>query len=568
MEKIELVEVESLSYWYPGRETPAVADVSFTMSQGEFVLVVGPTGSGKSSLLKAMNGLVPRFFGGRMSGSVRVCGLDTTTAQVRDIARKVGMVFQDPENQLVTESPESEVAFGPENLGLEPLQMKARVEEVLATLRLTHLRDKRLVELSGGEKQKVALASVLVMHPEVLVLDEPTSQLDPVSADDFLATLRSLNDDLGLAVLLSEHRIDRCLHFADRVLVMREGKVEFDGSPLQMARWSRGRAWVPVPPVTALFSDQNGGMDPPLNVKECRERIAESMRVAPGPAVEGPRVASAPKSRARTARRTSDREKPLVETRRLHHVYEDGTIALTDVTLKVFTGESVAVVGENGSGKTTLVKHFNGLLKPTRGTVLLEGRNTSEAEVAELARTCGMLGQNPNHQLLADTTEGELEATLDALGVPRADRPGLIEEVLDLLELSGFRRENPIDLSCGERERVSLASVLVYKPRLLVLDEPTRGVDGVTKARIAEYMGRYRASGGTLVLVTHDMELAAECCDRVVLMAGGRVLADGDRNVVLSESLFFTTQFSKSFRGMFPGVVTRSDAERALWGSR
>ena len=572
MEEIELVEIEGLSYTYPGRQEPALRDVSLSLTPGEFVLLVGASGSGKSTLCRALNGLVPHFYGGRIGGSVRVAGVDTATAEVRDLARTVGMVFQDPENQMVTDNPVSEIAFGLENIGLQRLQMRKRVEEVMASLRLSQLRDKRISELSGGEKQKVALASVLAMHPSVLVLDEPTSQLDPISAEDFLSQVKSLNDELGLVVVLAEHRVERCFHFADRVVVLDGGRAVFAGSPEEMARWSRGHDWAPLPPVTRLFlaGSENGV---PLTVKQGRARVAalaaksDIRRVDFPPALPGRpasrNISVAPARPDTPASRGSD---PVccIETRDLWHVYDDGTEALRGVDLSIAQGEFVAVIGENGSGKTTLVRHFNGLLRPSKGKVLVRGADIKDAEVASLAAGCGMLGQNPNNQLVADTVVSELAATLAAVGTPAAERERMIEETLELLQIAPFRDSDPQDLSCGERERVALASVLVHKPPVLVLDEPTRGIDQATKDRLAAYLREYNSLGNTVILVTHDLEFAAECCQRVLLMGSGRILADGDKHDVLTDSLFFTTQYNKCFRGVADGVVTRSEALSAL----
>jgi energy-coupling factor transporter ATP-binding protein EcfA2 len=585
MEKIELVEVEDLSYWYPSCEGAALEGVTLGLAPGDFVLLAGASGSGKSTLCRALNGLVPHFYGGRMTGSVKVDGLDTRTAEVRDLARTVGMVFQDPENQMVTDNPVSEIAFGLENMGVERVQMLKRVEEVLASLRLSDLREKTVGELSGGQKQKVALASVLAMHPRVLVLDEPTSQLDPVSAEEFLSTLKSLNDELGLIVVLAEHRVERCFHFADRVVVLDSGRLAFEGGPREMAKWCRHRTWVPLPPITRLFSGgKENGL--PLTVKEGRLRVAELAEKKgsgrpPGSLVDGSVPAAAPVGQAlgpgltqsqslshskrhRTRNGSGSGPVPVIETTSLWHIYGDGTEALRGIDLAIEPGEFVAVVGENGSGKTTLVKHFNGLLRPTRGKVVLDGAATKGVEVARLARTCGMLGQDPNLQLVADTTRAELETSLRAMDISRDAWAGMIDETLEMLELARFADANPQDLSCGERERVALASVLVYRPKVLVLDEPTRGVDQGTKDRLAAYLKHYNDEGNTIILVTHDLEFAAECCRRVLMMGGGRVLADGDKHSVLADSLFFTTQYNKCFRGVADGVVTREEAAAVL----
>ena len=563
MDKIGLLEIENLSYAYPGCDEAALKDITLSVPQGEFLLLLGASGSGKSTLCRAVNGLVPHFYGGRIEGSVKVDGMDTVSSTVAELSRTVGMVFQDPENQMVTDSALSEVAFGLENIGLDRLQMRKRVEEVLASLRLSEMRDRSINELSGGQKQKVALASVLVMHPKVLVLDEPTSQLDPISAEDFLSQLKALNDELGVVVILAEHRVERCFHFADRVVVLDHGRMTFAGEPAEMASWSKGKRWVPLPPITRLFLNGEGN-GVPLTVKQGRLKVADM--IAPQPAEEAAPVPT--EKTKKRSKRADAGPPPAIEVSGLWHVYDGGTEAVRGVDLRIEQGEFVALMGENGSGKTTLVKHLNGLLEPGKGKVTVAGRNTKGVEVAELARTCGMLGQNPNLQLLAPTTEGELEISLAAMDVPRESWDGLIDETLEMLEISEFRGSNPQDLSCGERERIALASVLVYRPDILVLDEPTRGIDQGTKDRLAAYLRRYNSEGHTVILVTHDLEFAAECCDRVLMMGNGQVLADGDKHDVLAGSLFFTTQYNKCFRGVVDGVVTRGEAERALGVTR
>lgn len=611
LEKMELVEVKNLSYWHPGQDRPAVRQLSFSLHQGEFVLLLGRSGCGKSTLCRALNGLIPHFYGGKIAGRVKVAGTDTLDSTVRELSRRVGLVFQDPESQLVTDSPAAEIAFGLENIGLERSLMVKRVSEVTATLGLGRIRNQRLDELSGGQKQRVALASVLAMQPDVLVLDEPTSQLDPVSADDFLATLKSLNEDLGLCVLLAEHRVERCFHFADRVLVLDQGEIVFEGAPRQMAEWADGTPWAPLPPVTRLFLGRDG-IIPPLTVKEGRQTLLGlSAGKAPLSAITVPErdnvfgrhaplsgqlpdAATGPhlsegsvadpgrKSRFAFLKRRQATERgpgrkgilngrarngedpPLLEARGLWHIYQQGIEALKGIDMVIHAGESIAVIGENGSGKTTLVRHFNGMLEPSRGKVFLGGNDISGSEVAALAPRFGVLGQNPNLQLVADTTRQELEATLSAVGIPEIQRPDLINEVLRLLEIEKYVNSNPEDLSCGERELVALASVMVHRPDILILDEPTRGLDYESKDHLAGYLESYRRLGKTIIVVTHDLEFAAGCCERTVLMSEGCVLADGHRSEVLADSLFFTTQYNKSFRGTRDGVITAADAARTL----
>lgn len=559
---MDLVKVKNLTYSYPEHSFKALSGVDFKIEPGEFVLLLGESGSGKSTLCKALNGLVPHFFGGNISGSVHVRGIKTTDSSVSELSKHVGMVFQDPENQLVTERIESELAFGLENTGVPNVQMKKRVQEVLATLRLSPFKHKRLQDLSGGQKQKVALASVLVMHPELIVLDEPTSQLDPISSEDFLATIKSLNDDLGLAVLLTEHRIEKCFHFADRVVVLANGKISFDGPPKELVKLKDGPTWIPLPPITELFAG-NGTENIPVTVKEGREKIISLVKEDKVQKLKTSESTSGPRLRGKQ-KTTSSTADPFLNIKNIYFTYPDGTEALKGIDLEISRGESIAIIGENGSGKSTLIKHFNGLLKPQRGKVKLLNKDVSESGVSELAKFCGMLGQNPNLQLIAKTVEGELKATLDAIDVEQDRHSTLIDKTLRDFSLETMRSEYPQNLSCGQRERLALASIVVYEPSLLILDEPTRGIDKRTKLFLDSYLRRYKEMNNTFVLVTHDLEFAAGCCDRFILMSEGVILADGSRNDILAESLFFTTQFNKSFRGIVDGVITLEDAKRVL----
>jgi len=580
--KEKLIEVENLTYFYPGSESPAISGVRFQIEPGEFILLLGSSGSGKSTLLRSLNGLIPHFYGGKISGSIRVMGIETKTSSVRELARYVGMVFQDPENQLVCDDPIREVAFGLENLGIERMQMRKRVDEVVATLRLGTLSGKKINELSCGQKQKIALASVLAMHPFVLSLDEPTSQLDPISADEFLATLKSLNDDLGLSVITAEHRIERCFHFADRVIFLEKGSIAFDGTKHDYATWARGIKGAPLPPVTRLFLSVNDGI-PPLTVKEGRGKVYQMLgerrtwreseilghalkkRNGVG-AFKVHEMEAGNKYEAFKTNKSAKtpESKGAIVVQNLTKIYDEGTEALKGVNLEIHSGESVAIIGENGSGKTTLVKHFNGLLRPTRGKVTLFGLDTSKEEVSSLARICGMLGQNPGYHLIFETTEQELVKTLEAMQVPADNWEEMIRNTLEFLGIKHLKDKNPLELSCGERERVALATILVYKPKIIVLDEPTRGIDQETKEVLSRYLKDYVDSGNTLILVTHDLEFAAECCNRVLLLSGGKILADGDKHEVLSGSLFFTTQFNRCFRGLYDKVVTEKEARDIL----
>jgi len=569
MEKFSLVEIEDLNYTYPGCGEPALRDICLKVLPGEFMLIAGLTGSGKSTLCRAVNGLVPHFYGGKISGNVRVKGISTLEASVGELARYVGLVFQDPEAQLVFEDPEREIAFGLENLAIEPIRGIKRIEEVFSCLRLASLRDRRVTDLSGGEKQKIALASVLVMQPEVIVLDEPTSQLDPVSAEDFLVTLKSLNSELGISVILAEHRLERCFHLADKIVVLHGGRVVFSGTAEDIAKTDHAVGMRLLPPISRLFLEA-GYTEIPLNVKEGRMILSGIDGIPNRHKLERPdyshtgMIGKQEKNSSKAfAEKITERD-AAVKVENLWHSYGDGNPSLKGVDADFGFGEVVAIVGENGSGKTTLVKNITGILKPSKGRVILYGRDIAEMNRREIAALCGMVMQNPESHLISKTPEEELRLTCKSAGFSEKETEERVSKTLSTLDIESLRSTPVEEISCGQRELVAIGSVVVRDPDLLILDEPTRGLDSSVKERIASLLARRKSQGKTTIVVTHDLEFVAEFSDRVIMLAEGRIIAQGEMREVLSDSLFYTTQYNRCFRGFASGVVTKADALKVL----
>ena len=605
-----MISIKNLTFYYSGSDRSALRDINLEIEDGEFVLLTGPSGGGKSSLCRCLNGLIPQFYGGKITGRVGVNGLDVMKHSTKELATMVGMVFQDPENQLVAMDVDSELAFGLENLAFAKEVIARRVEEALDTVGIVSLRHRATSELSGGEKQRVAIASVLALYPDILVLDEPTSELDPKGAEDVLNVVERLNDELGITVILVEHRLDRVVAHSDRIVVLENGMITADGVPrVILGDGKVSQSGVGIPPIIRLAQGmKNKGMslrakrsnlidNTPLTVKEGRIMLAKTLQPrhsetfaschsehpslslrAEGVAIlrpfaiaqgdnKGPVIASPFYVIASETKQSH--LKPLIEVKKLWHAYPDGFVAVKDINLKVCPGEFVAIMGRNASGKTTLVKHFNGLLKPTKGDVILGGINTKEVTVAELSRKVGYVFQNPNDHLFCDTVEEELAFTLNNLGIKGEEAKPLINQTLERFGLMQYRYQYPRFLSGGEKQRVALASILVAQPRIIILDEPTRGMEYRLKAELMRFLDEYRRDGRAVILVTQDVEMVAEFSDRVVLLSEGKIVVDGPRREVLSQALLFSPQINRLAQALkgygVPGdILTAEEMIEAL----
>ncbi|MES9505242.1 ATP-binding cassette domain-containing protein [Streptomyces sp. NPDC000609] len=557
-----MIRFEQVSVRYEGTEHPTLTGVDLTVPEGELVLLVGPSGVGKSTLLGAVSGLVPHFTGGTLSGRVTVDGRDTRTHKPRELADLVGTVGQDPLSHFVTDTVEDELAYGMESLGLAPDVMRRRVEETLDLLGLAGLRDRPIATLSGGQQQRVAIGSVLTPHPKVLVLDEPTSALDPAAAEDVLAVLQRLVHDLGTTVLMAEHRLERVVQYADQVILLPSpGAAPVMGAPADVMAVSPVR-----PPVVAL--GRLAGWEPlPLSVRDARRRaadlrarlasvrppapepVAAPARPAPEP-VAAPAPAPSPVRRGALARllgrgaRTADVPEPVADaTARVERlgVRRGRVEALRRVTLTVAPGETVALMGRNGAGKSTLLATLVGMVEPTTGTVLVGGRTPHRTEPREMVRRVGLVPQEPRDLLYADTVAAECAAADGDAGAAPGSCRALVSELLP-----GVPDDtHPRDLSEGQRLALALAVVLAARPPLLLLDEPTRGLDYAAKARLVGVLRGLAAEGHAIVLATHDVELAAELAHRVVILADGEIVADGETRQVVVSSPAFAPQTAK-----------------------
>jgi len=498
---------DRVTYSYPGAGEPALRDISLTVEPGEFVVLAGLSATGKSTLLRAACGLVPHFHGGAFAGRAVVGGLDTREHGPADIAAVAGALFQDPETQVVLGTVRHELAFPLENRGERAAAVARGVEEAALALGIEGLLDRSTAELSGGELQRVALGAALAGRPRLVLLDEPTSQLDPVAGDELVWLLRRLNEEWGTAVVLAEHRLERCLAHADRVVALDGGAVVCDAQPRAFLEWAADNSPALQTPAARLF--QRAGLrPPPSGVKEARATLrAHGL-------LEEPRASAAAPPRRR-------RDPFAVRARGAWCELAGGRAVLRDVDFAIAPGERVALMGRNGAGKSTLLRHLAGLSTPTRGRVDAAGR-------------VALLLQNPNDYLLHETVAEEASA-----------------QALAQVGLQGLADRHPRDLSGGERQRLALAVVLDggEPPAAVLLDEPTRGMDRAAKGDLA---ARLRAMDAAVLVATHDAEFAAALAQRVVLLADGRPIADGPVEEVLSGGWYFATETARIVGALTP----------------
>jgi energy-coupling factor transport system ATP-binding protein len=551
---VPALAIEALAYRYPHAPDPALCGISLNLASGEFALLAGRSACGKSTLLRAACGLVPHFHGGEIDGRIEVAGMDAIAKGPGELAAVVGYVAQDPETQVVSTTVAAEVELPLELRGDPPTSRARAVEEVALALAIPHLLDRAVDTLSGGELQRVALAAALVTRPKLVLLDEPTSQLDPVAGDELIWLLRRLNEEWGVTVLLAEHRLERCLAAADRVIALTSGSVSFDGAPCDFLTWAQGVDTALETPAARLFS--LCGIEPlPVGVRDARQildstkhqregsRTPSSLNFLGGESAAGRgRIAE----KVQAVRRGSGSPPTAVVDVRNLWVELDGNEAMHDVLrgvdLRVERGERVALMGRNGAGKSTLLRTLGGLLQPVRGR-------------AEAPEGIALLTQNPSDYLVRERVGDELpgEAGLAALGVVG------MEHAVDA---------DPRDLSGGERQRLALAIAMAGRtdgeelPGAVAFDEPTRGMDRALKRDLCELIEKLAAHGAGLLVATHDVEFAATFAERVVLLGDGVVIADGPASEVLSGGWYFATEVARVLD--LPGVITPEQGADAL----
>jgi energy-coupling factor transport system ATP-binding protein len=560
-----VIEFRNVSWRYQGSSEKALQNINLKVKKGEVLVITGPSGAGKTTLCRCINGLIPHFFEGELEGDVFVSGMDVRAYDIPYLAAKVGLLFDDPSNQLFNSTVEEELAFGPENYGVPVDEIMRRIEEGLRFARLENQRLKNPHALSGGQQQACALAAIYTMRPDVFVLDEPTANLDPYGAQLVFQRLRELIETERKTFMIVEHNLENVLPFADRLVVMDKGKIVASGIPSDVLKEVDLMEGIDlqVPHATelayALHKLGYQEKEIPFTTEDGTKLLHRVLPILPLSKTYKP---------VDPLKRSS---KVAVELENVSYTYPDGTVALKNVSLKIMEGDYVGFIGRNGSGKTTLAKMLIGLIRPTSGTVRIYGEDTERKSIAELARLVGYNFQNPDDQIFARTVREELSFAPKNLKLPEQEIERAVLDVAKELELAEYLDVNPFSLSQGLRRRVAFGSTLTLNPKILVVDEPTTGQDYARAKVVMELCKKLNNQGKTIIIISHNMDLIAEYCNYVYVMKDGTLLMDGtpkhvfSKPEVLIETSIVPPQITRIFQGLqesgFPkDIITMDEA--------
>lgn len=518
------IELKNVTYTYEGEEEPVLKDVSFQVEKGEFVLVVGPSGSGKTTLCQTFNGITPGMLGGELSGEIMVDEKEVLELDLKDMASSIGMVFQEPDAQLCNVYVEDEVAFAPENLLIQPNDIRKRVTTSLNQVGMSDFRQRKVFELSGGQKQKVGVASILSMQPHILVLDNATANLDPQATKDIFDLMKKLYEEKNHTIVVVESKIDDLIHLVDRLVVMEEGRIICDGPPQQVLKENGKKLkelglWLPEISELALELEEEGYLfqEFPISVQDAYEQMNEGWSY----------VSLTDKNKQQP------KQEEIISVKNLSHQYANGTQALKNVNFSIEKGDFVAVLGTNGSGKTTLIKHLMGILSAPKNTIQVSGADTAKKTLLDMVDDIGFVFQNPEHQFVADSVLEEVVYSLRVRRNLEADEAlpeDLVKIGMDALErinLADAKDKNPFMLSGGEKRRLSVISSLILGQDIVILDEPTTGQDYASATKLLQLCHDLHQQGKTVILVTHDIRLVCRWATKALVMNEGELIYDG-----------------------------------------
>jgi len=536
-----VANIENVTFSYPQIDSPSLTDVNLDIEHGEFVLLVGPSGCGKSTLVRTLNGLIPILSGGKLDGRVLINGKDIKGEKIHKLALQVGMVFQNPDTQLFSLTIGEDIAFGPENLGLPRQEIIDRTDHALDITGLKHLRDRFIFTLSGGEKQRTAIGGNIAMEPDLLILDEPTSDLDPVGTKEVLNIIKRLNKEKNISIILIEHKIDEVVKLASRVVLMEKGKITLDGDPCEIFgnhEDQMKKAGIYPPQLSEISNILNSTNNKEaMSYKAVLERM---IKVLPGS-----------DSDLQVNNTKPVNARPHLEIKELYHQFEGGAYGLKNINLQINQAEFIALIGHNGSGKTTLSHHLIGLLRPTQGKILINGTDIRDLSTPQVAQEVGFLFQNPDNQIFTDKVNEEIKFGLKNMRLDDEEIDKRVNSALEMMELTEYKNRHPHSLSRGQRQRLAVASILAMEPNIIVLDEPTTGQDRAHVNKFLQHIEELNKLGKTVIFITHDMNIAARYSTRMIVMKKGEVFLDGPTRDVFSRTDdLYTTHIE-------PPIITR-----------
>ncbi|MEM2986566.1 MAG: energy-coupling factor transporter ATPase [Nitrososphaerota archaeon] len=526
---MSIINIENFYWKYLGSKDYALKNINLKIEKGEFIGLMGPTGAGKSTLCLAISGLIPWVLPGEIKGNIIINGMNTRKYSMKDITEKVGIVFQDPEIQFIMMSVVDEIAIGLERMNLPRSEMIKRVDWALDIVNMQEYKDVSPEELSGGQKQRVAIASILVIEPKIFIFDEPTSDLDPIGRSEVYSVISKIREEKKSTIIMVEHNLEEVAPYADRFILMHDGSIildlpkdDFFEEIEKILEISRN-----VPQIAEFFYilRRKGAWDGKIPIT-FNDACEEFKKIHSKNLIEIKNFHSS--KSFKEDKNSFNENEPIIIVKNLYYQYPDGTIALKNINLNIKKGEYLAIVGQNGSGKTTLVKHFNGLLKPTRGKVIVKGIDVSSSRVRELINHVGYVFQNPDHQLFCQTVFDEVMFNFKQLKIDEKHAKEKALKILETMDLLKYAEEHPFFLGKGQRRKLAIASVLSLNPEIIIVDEPTTGQDWKGSKEIMNILDRLnREERRTIIVITHNMRVVAEHCDRVIIMSNGRAIFDG-----------------------------------------
>lgn len=554
-------EVNNLSYYYPQGNRAALKRINLEVKKGEFLLIAGESGCGKSTLVRTFCRLVPDFYGGKIKGEVKYNGISLRKLDRKEISRKIGMLFQDPDTQLLFDNVERDIAFSLENLGMENSFMRQRVGETLDLLNITNLRQSHINDLSGGQKQKVALASILACNPEIIILDEPTSQLDPVAADEFFAIIKKLNEEMGTTIIMVEHRLEKCLHIVDQVALMDNGSILVKGSPNEIVKWQIENRYDLLPAIPKIFSHVIRSSDKmPLTVKEGRkilDSVMGSTKNNKDEEKDNKEKKNSIFSLKRKMKSRGEKSKFCLLIENLNFAYKKDYKVLKDINISVSPGKIISIVGANGAGKSTLLKVIAGIENNYTGKLSIYDSEGNKEKKNMFSSVIGYLPQDTRDYFIANTLWEDIHINSHG-DLARLEEAECWLSELDIVD---YKNVDPRQLSIGERQRAALACLLINKPSLILLDEPSRGLDYSQKRLLGKILEKMIDNSNiTIIMVSHDIEFLSEYSSHFVFMQNGEILSDQDSNRFLPGNVFYSSQAARLFNGYDSSIKNSSEA--------